>query len=71
MLVPSRNTQHIQEAHDVVVHVICELVEQRLAAAGWFQHPGAVSSPSPEPGGRAAPSRERAVAHSNPTGTPA
>jgi len=36
VLVPSRNTQHIQEAHDVVVHVLCELVEQRLVAAGWF-----------------------------------
>jgi D-inositol-3-phosphate glycosyltransferase len=36
VLVPSRNTQHIQEAHDVMIHVLCELVEARLADAGWF-----------------------------------
>jgi D-inositol-3-phosphate glycosyltransferase len=37
VLVPSKNTQHIQEAHDVIVHVLCELVEQRLVEAGWFK----------------------------------
>jgi phosphoheptose isomerase/glycosyltransferase involved in cell wall biosynthesis len=36
VLVPSGSTQHIQEAHSVIVHVICELVEHRLVAAGWF-----------------------------------
>jgi phosphoheptose isomerase len=60
VLVPSPNTQHIQEAHSVVVHVICELVEHRLVAAGWFDgrteagraesgrgESGAAASPSP------------------------
>ena len=37
VLVPSRNTQHIQEVHEVIVHVLCELVEGRLVAAGWFE----------------------------------
>ena len=36
VLVPSVNTQHIQEVHSVIVHVLSELVESRLAAAGWF-----------------------------------
>jgi phosphoheptose isomerase len=36
VLVPSANTQHIQEAHSVIVHVLSELVETRLAEAGWF-----------------------------------
>jgi D-inositol-3-phosphate glycosyltransferase len=36
IIVPSRITQHIQEAHDVMIHILCELVEGRLADAGWF-----------------------------------
>jgi D-inositol-3-phosphate glycosyltransferase len=36
VLVPSRITQHIQEAHEVMIHILCELVESRLADAGWF-----------------------------------
>ena len=28
--VPSENTQHIQEAHLAIEHVICELVERHL-----------------------------------------
>jgi hypothetical protein len=30
--VPSADTQHIQEVHLVVVHVLCELIEARLLA---------------------------------------
>jgi phosphoheptose isomerase len=43
--VPSADTQHIQEVHLVVVHVLCELIETRLLAAVpapartiWDQH---------------------------------
>jgi D-inositol-3-phosphate glycosyltransferase len=36
VLVPSRITQHIQEAHEVMIHILSELVESRLADAGWF-----------------------------------
>jgi D-inositol-3-phosphate glycosyltransferase len=36
VLVPSSDTRHIQEAHGVIVHLLCELVESRLADAGWF-----------------------------------
>jgi D-inositol-3-phosphate glycosyltransferase len=35
VMVPSRSTHHIQEAHEVVVHAVCELVEQGLVTAGW------------------------------------
>jgi len=59
VLVPSRNTQHIQEAHEVVVHVVCELVEQRLAAAGWFADPRATTATASEAASQPAPSRER------------
>jgi len=31
--VPSADTQHIQEVHLVVVHLLCELIEARLLAA--------------------------------------
>jgi D-inositol-3-phosphate glycosyltransferase len=30
--VPAADTQHVQEVHIVVIHLLCELVEQRLAA---------------------------------------
>jgi hypothetical protein len=30
--VPSADTQHIQEVHLVVVHLLCELIEARLLA---------------------------------------
>jgi D-inositol-3-phosphate glycosyltransferase len=36
LVVPSRDTQHIQEVHTVLVHLISEIVEQRLVDAGWF-----------------------------------
>ncbi len=32
LVVPSTDTQHVQEAHIALIHLICELVEQRLAA---------------------------------------
>jgi phosphoheptose isomerase len=31
--VPARDTQRIQEVHGVVIHLLCELVEEQLAAA--------------------------------------
>lgn len=30
LLVPSRDTQHIQAAHTVLIHALCELVEERV-----------------------------------------
>jgi len=33
LTVPSADTQHIQEVHLVVVHLLCELIEARLLAA--------------------------------------
>ena len=33
VVVPSSDTQHIQEAQILIIHVLCELVEGRLAAA--------------------------------------
>ncbi|HYE90094.1 MAG TPA: glycosyltransferase [Terriglobales bacterium] len=32
LIVPSSDTQHIQEVHTVLIHVICELVERRVLA---------------------------------------
>ncbi|MFL5647680.1 MAG: SIS domain-containing protein, partial [Chloroflexota bacterium] len=57
VLVPSRITQHIQEAHDVMLHILCELVESRLVDAGWFARAETDngSRPAPTP---AAPARE-------------
>ena len=64
VLVPSKNTQHIQEAHDVIVHVLCELVEQRLVAAGWFKRQtGATKTGSVEPGGEHEVEAARPSAH--------
>ncbi|HEY0444267.1 MAG TPA: glycosyltransferase [Candidatus Limnocylindrales bacterium] len=37
VVVPSADTQRIQEVHAVVVHLICDLVERRLLDAGWFE----------------------------------
>ncbi len=36
VLVPSADPQGIQEAHAVIVHLLVELTETRLSAAGWF-----------------------------------
>ena len=32
VLVPSPDTQHVQAVHTVLIHAICEVVEERLAA---------------------------------------
>jgi D-inositol-3-phosphate glycosyltransferase len=42
VIVPSADTQHIQEVHTVVIHIISELIEARLLA-GWprFRAPAA------------------------------
>jgi D-inositol-3-phosphate glycosyltransferase len=37
LVVPAVDTQRIQEVHGVIVHLLAELVEQRLADAGWFR----------------------------------
>ena len=55
VLVSSRNTQHIQEAHEVIVHVLCELIEQRLVAAGWFERSTADLEDQVESDARPAP----------------
>jgi glycosyltransferase involved in cell wall biosynthesis/phosphoheptose isomerase len=39
LVVPALDTQRIQEVHAVIVHLLAELVEQRLADAGWFPQP--------------------------------
>jgi phosphoheptose isomerase len=38
VVVPSTDTQHIQEVHTVVIHTLVELVERRLVDSGWFEH---------------------------------
>ena len=35
LVVPSADTQHIQEAQIVAIHILCELIEQRVASARW------------------------------------
>jgi phosphoheptose isomerase len=35
--VPSSDTQHIQEVQIVLIHMLCELVEEKMIAAGWVQ----------------------------------
>ena len=35
LVVPSNNTQRIQEAHITVGHIVCSLVEKGLLADGW------------------------------------
>jgi D-inositol-3-phosphate glycosyltransferase len=37
LVVPSADTQAIQDAHSTIVHVLCELVERRLDDAGAFE----------------------------------
>jgi len=36
VIVPSRDTQSIQEVHTLLVHLVSEFVERRLVEAGWF-----------------------------------
>jgi len=63
VIVPSRDTQRIQEAHAVLIHALCELVEDELAARDWemrrrqFTRLDATSlwrEPEPAPGRSAA-----------------
>jgi hypothetical protein len=35
--VPIENTQHIQEAHIAIEHIICHLVEREVFGRGWRQ----------------------------------
>jgi phosphoheptose isomerase len=39
LIVPSADTQHIQEVHIVLIHMLCELVEERVIMEGLFQAP--------------------------------
>jgi D-inositol-3-phosphate glycosyltransferase len=60
IVVPSTDTQRIQEVQSVIVHLVCDLVERRLVDADWFGSPSAEdrdrwSSQAPEP--QAAPDR--------------
>jgi len=61
VVVPSTDTQHIQEVHTVLVHVLAELVESRLVDTGWFHQ-----STVPEPAGRRLPADWRSVAEERP-----
>ncbi|MFL5779259.1 MAG: glycosyltransferase [Chloroflexota bacterium] len=36
LIVPSRDTQRIQEVHGLIVHLVAEVVERRLSEARWF-----------------------------------
>lgn len=36
IIIPSANTQRIQEGHITVAHIICELVEDELFPKGWI-----------------------------------
>jgi D-inositol-3-phosphate glycosyltransferase len=49
LVVPSRETQHIQEVHTVLVHLISEIVEQRLVDAGWFGTAAGLEAAAPQP----------------------
>jgi D-inositol-3-phosphate glycosyltransferase len=48
VIVPSRDTQTIQEVHTLLVHLVSEFVERRLAEAGWFDA-GAETAHRPSP----------------------
>ena len=66
IVVPSRDTQHIQEVHGVVVHLLAELVEEQYVAAYSLER-GAEAAPAPTPwelGRRGARAGRRATARS-------
>jgi phosphoheptose isomerase len=64
VVVPSRDTQAIQEVHTLLVHLVSEFVERRLVEAGWFgpdvqagdephkRSRAGAPAPSAEPAGR-------------------
>ncbi|MPZ13118.1 MAG: glycosyltransferase [Chloroflexi bacterium] len=41
IIVPSTDTQHIQEVHIVVIHLLCELVEEQLVSQSSAEMPAA------------------------------
>jgi phosphoheptose isomerase len=59
VVVPSRDTQSIQDVHSAVVHVLCEIVERQLVDAGWFER-GRAPAPASAPGSSTRSSRARA-----------
>jgi hypothetical protein len=66
VIVPSRDTQAIQEVHGLLIHLVSEVVERRLVDAGWFgpgvradSAPAAASSPTGDRSTRATPSGAR------------
>ena len=44
LVVPSRDTQHIQEAHSVIIHALCELIENRVAGEGNCSNEGSLAA---------------------------
>jgi phosphoheptose isomerase len=46
VVVPSTDTQQIQEVHMVLVHLLTETVERRLVEAGWFGELTAAKPPA-------------------------
>ena len=44
--VPSSDTQRIQEVQIVLIHLLCELVEERLTASGWIRTLAAEATPA-------------------------
>jgi phosphoheptose isomerase len=37
LIVPCADTQHIQEVQIALIHILCELVEEKMMAAGWVR----------------------------------
>jgi glycosyltransferase involved in cell wall biosynthesis/phosphoheptose isomerase len=57
LLVPSSDPAHVQEVQTVLVHLLCELVEQRLVSGGLKQAPAAPTAKAPAGGPRRRGSR--------------
>jgi phosphoheptose isomerase len=57
VVVPSTDTQQIQEVHMVLVHLLTETVERRLAEAGWFGELALPAAWPAAPAGPAGPAR--------------
>jgi D-inositol-3-phosphate glycosyltransferase len=65
IVVPSFETQHIQEVHMVVIHLLCELVEERYSTRQQYQSeaPAPVESILELPARRSRRQSSRAGAH--------
>ena len=50
IIVPSRDTQHVQEVHIVVIHLLCELVELGIMATDHAVLPPPLNTMSPPTG---------------------